>query len=416
MIESQTKLPIAEPSSQPSGARGNPVTPGDPAAAELQTADGIEGARQSSHLVQTATRVFRRLLAIFTVLIRSARSEAEPGRLLNRYALHLVVLLLALAVVIVSQVRIPSIDFILPAPVSYAEEEEEPVVGVLTTTLDNRPIVHDSAMLFYLPVPHTTIPERYTTEIVTYTVQPNDTVWGIAQAYGIEVETIMWANAEVEKYPDLLGVGQILTILPVNGVYYTVKAGDTVDKLAKTYKTTKEKIVGLELNGLVEPYTLATGQKLVLVDGQKPLPKPKAPLDFGPLQYVGTAPKGSATGSGQFMWPTRGYWSRGLSRYHKGADIANSIGTPIYAADSGYVMMAGRDTYGYGLQIVINHGNGFHTRYAHLSKILVKAGQSVKRGDKIALMGNTGRSTGPHLHFEIIKNGVCINPLSYLPR
>jgi murein DD-endopeptidase MepM/ murein hydrolase activator NlpD len=115
------------------------------------------------------------------------------------------------------------------------------------------------------------------------------------------------------------------------------------------------------------------------------------------------------------MWPTRGYWSRGVSRYHKGADIANSIGTPIYAADAGYVMLAGRDTAGYGLQIVINHGNGFITRYAHLSKILVKAGQSVKRGEKIALMGNTGRSTGPHLHFEIIRNGAIVNPAAYLP-
>jgi len=189
-----------------------------------------------------------------------------------------------------------------------------------------------------------------------------------------------------------------------------------VDKLATTYKTTKEKIVGFELNFLVEPYTLTAGQKLVLPDGKKPLPKPKAPLDFGPMQYVGTAPKGAATGSGKFMWPTRGYWSRGLSRYHKGCDIANSIGTPIVAADSGYVMLAGRDTAGYGLQIVINHGNGFITRYAHLSKILVKAGQSVERGQKIALMGNTGRSTGPHLHFEIIRNGVCVNPAAYLPR
>jgi murein DD-endopeptidase MepM/ murein hydrolase activator NlpD len=78
-------------------------------------------------------------------------------------------------------------------------------------------------------------------------------------------------------------------------------------------------------------------------------------------------------------------------------------------------MLAGTDTWGYGQQIVIDHGNGFKTRYAHLSKILVKAGQSVKRGEKIGLVGSTGRSTGPHLHFEIIKGGVRVDPTLYLP-
>jgi murein DD-endopeptidase MepM/ murein hydrolase activator NlpD len=326
-----------------------------------------------------------------------------------------VVILLSLGLIVFSQVRIPSISFFVPAPASYAGEDLESA-DVAVAYVGPRPIIRESASLVYAPVPHTTIPDRHANEIITYTVRPNDTVWGIAQAFGIEVETIMWANPEVESEPDLLSVGQVLTILPVNGVYYTVKAGDTVDKLAKTYKTTKEKIVGLALNGLADPYTLVAGQKVVLPDGQKPLPKPKAPLDFGKMTFVGTPPKGAAKGTGKFMWPTRGYWSRGVSRYHKGVDIANSIGTPIYAADAGYVMLAGRDTAGYGLQVVINHGNGFHSRYAHLSKILVKAGQSVKRGEKIALMGNTGRSTGPHLHFEVIKNGVIVNPLSYLPR
>jgi murein DD-endopeptidase MepM/ murein hydrolase activator NlpD len=107
---------------------------------------------------------------------------------------------------------------------------------------------------------------------------------------------------------------------------------------------------------------------------------------------------------------TQRFWSG-----HSGIDIANRTGTPIYAADGGYVVAAGRDTWGYGNQVVIDHGNGFKTRYAHLDKILVKAGQSVKKNDKIATMGSTGRSTGPHLHFEVIKNGVFRNPQPYLP-
>jgi LysM repeat protein len=125
-------------------------------------------------------------------------------------------------------------------------------------------------------------------EIITYTVKPNDTIWGIAQAFEIEVETIMWANPEVERDPDLLSVGQILTVLPVNGVYYTVKSGDTVEKLAKTFKSTPEKITGFELNGLSAPYKLATGQKLVIPDGKKPLPQPR-PIYY-PLQVVGNPP------------------------------------------------------------------------------------------------------------------------------
>jgi murein DD-endopeptidase MepM/ murein hydrolase activator NlpD len=88
---------------------------------------------------------------------------------------------------------------------------------------------------------------------------------------------------------------------------------------------------------------------------------------------------------------------------------------PILAADAGYVVMAGRDTWGYGNQVVIDHGNGYWTRYAHLDRILVTAGEIVKKNQKIGTMGNTGRSTGPHLHFEVILNRTQRNPMSYLP-
>jgi murein DD-endopeptidase MepM/ murein hydrolase activator NlpD len=277
-----------------------------------------------------------------------------------------------------------------------------------------RPI-RNTTLLFQAPVPHTIVPERERIGIITYTVQANDTLWSIGQAFNLQVETLMWANPEVEADPDLLSVGQRLDILPVDGIYYTVKAGDTVEKLAKTYKTTADKITGLEFNRLSPPHTLTAGQKIILVDGTKPVPPKPRPIYY-PLQIVGTPPKGAPVGSGRFMWPVVGYWSRGFSSYHLGVDIANSIGKPVYAADDGYVMLAGQDTWGYGLQVIIDHGNGYRTRYAHLSKILVKGGQTVKRGEKIGLVGSTGRSTGPHLHFEIIKNGVRVDPTLYLPR
>jgi murein DD-endopeptidase MepM/ murein hydrolase activator NlpD len=340
-----------------------------------------------------------------------ANGEASPP--INRYALHLVVILMAFGVVTVSRVTLPEINIQLPVVASASESESQ-----ITTTVSSRGSyrpIRNTTLLFQAPVPHTIVPERERIGVITYTVQPNDTLYGISEAFELQVETLMWANPEVEADPDLLSVGQLLNILPVNGIYYTVKSGDTVEKLAKTYKTTTKKIAGLELNQLAPPYTLTVGQKIILVDGAKPAPPKPRPIYY-PLQVVGTPPKGALVGTGRFMWPVVGYWERGFTWYHYGVDIANNTGTPVYAADDGYVMLAGTDTWGYGLQIVINHGNGYRTRYAHLSKILVKGGQIVKRGEKIGLVGSTGHSTGPHLHFEIIKNGAAVDPTLFLPR
>jgi murein DD-endopeptidase MepM/ murein hydrolase activator NlpD len=346
-------------------------------------------------------------------LSRWLGANGEAGPQANRYALHLVVILMALGIVTVSRVRLPDISLLLPAPAAALESDSQ-TTAPLSSRGSYRPI-RNTTLLFQAPVPHTIIPERERTGVITYTVQPNDTLYGISEAFGLQVETLMWANPEVEQDPDLLGVGQLLNILPVDGIYYTVKAKDTIEALAKTYKTTADKITGFEFNQLSPPYTLTVGQKLILVGGTKPLPPKPRPIYY-PLQIVGTPPKGAPVGSGRFMWPVRGYWSRGFTYYHLGVDIANNTGTPVYAADDGYVMLAGLDTWGYGLQIVLNHGNGYKTRYAHLSKILVKGGQIVKRGEKIGLVGSTGRSTGPHLHFEVIKNDVRVDPVLYLPR
>lgn len=135
----------------------------------------------------------------------------------------------------------------------------------------------------------------------------------------------------------------------------------------------------------------------IVVQGTKALPK-----------YVAT---------GAFMTPTRGRFTSGFGRrwgrMHKGIDLAGSYGTPIKAADSGKVVFAGW-YYGLGKMVKINHGNGFETVYGHLSSINVKVGQKVLKGEKLGGMGSTGRSTGVHLHFEVIKNGVHQNPMKYL--
>jgi LysM repeat protein len=348
--------------------------------------------------------------AYFEQFIDLFRAGIGDGLLLSRFALHLVVVFLAVGVVAISQVTLPEVDILLPTPTPAPNLGMHTVTKPPTSRGENRS-VNNNTILFQAPVPHTTIAERNRMAIITYTVQPNDNVWSIAQGFGLEAQTILWANPQVEKSPDLLSVGQVLTILPVDGIYYTVQSGDTVGKIAKKYQTTAEEIVAFELNSLEEPYSLTPGQMLVLPGGRKKIVVP----NYYPMTRVGSAPAGAAKGSGRFAWPARGLLSQRFWSGHQAIDIASRTGVPILAADGGYVVAAGRDTWGYGNQVVIDHGNGYMTRYAHMQKIYVKAGQSVKKQQQIGTMGSTGRSTGPHLHFEVIQGGVRRNPLGFLP-
>jgi murein DD-endopeptidase MepM/ murein hydrolase activator NlpD len=358
-------------------------------------------------------------------------SYIGDGSLLNRFALHLVVVLLALGVVTITQVTVPQVDFFLPTPTPApglgvrsaidnassrgADRTTDLATGTTAELVTNRGVNRlTTASASFAPalVPHTTFAERERTGIITYTVQSGDNIWSIATGLGLDPQTVLWANPKVESSPDLLSVGQKLIVPPVDGVWYTVAKGDTVESLAKKYKTTVEKIIGFAGNELEEPYTLTAGQQLMLVDGRKQI---VVPVNRYPMTMVGTAPKGALTGSGRFAWPASGMFSQGFWAGHSGIDIASRTGVPITAADAGYVRLAGRDTWGYGIQIVIDHGNGYMTRYAHLNSLNVKAGDSVKKGQVIGTMGSTGRSTGPHLHFEVLLNGVPRNPLGFLP-
>lgn len=163
---------------------------------------------------------------------------------------------------------------------------------------------------------------------------------------------------------------------------------------------------------------------VTLIRAQPALPEPKPePRDDGGSTTAAPAPVGGASVAGPvsakgFQWPltgtlTSGYGQRG-GRLHAGQDIACPIGTPVAAAQGGTVLFAGQAS-GYGTAIYLQHAGGVVTRYGHLSKLLVRRGQAVSRGDRIALSGNTGRSTGPHMHFEVRVGGSAVNPLGYLP-
>lgn len=254
------------------------------------------------------------------------------------------------------------------------------------------------------------IPHFTRTDIMTYTVRTGDTVYGIAERFGISPNTIMWSNDKLEDNPDLLSIGQQLVILPVSGVYHTVAKGDTLEKLAEKYKVDVSAITGFELNRVSTDEGLWVGQKLVIPGGRKPyIPRVVT------ATYTAPIPSDAAKGTGAFGWPVSGRLTQKYWQQHRGLDIGAPKGSPVYAADAGFVVYAGWSDVGYGYMVLIDHGNGFRTLYAHLGWFYVEKGHSVAKGEKLGLVGSTGRATGPHLHFEITLNGVKRNPLGFLP-
>jgi LysM repeat protein len=244
-------------------------------------------------------------------------------------------------------------------------------------------------------------------ETIKYIVRSGDTVGELAMRFQITIDTILNENKITARQP--LQPGQVLTILPTSGLSHKVKKGDTLAKLAATYKVDAQKIS--DFNQLSDN-ALPVGQTLIIPDGRVPyVPvaiKPPTQTTTGKPSAIKTLDRG-------MLWPTA---SRRITQYykwrHSALDIGLPIGNPIYASDDGVVETSGWNSGGYGYMILINHGNGIKTRYAHSSKLYVKAGERVSKGEVIALTGNTGRSTGPHLHFEIIVGGVKVNPLYYV--
>ena len=272
------------------------------------------------------------------------------------------------------------------------------------------PLDSEGDVLVRAAVPHTIIPERPRDEITRYVVQSGDTIFGIAAQFGLAPETIMWANGRLEDNPDLLRVGQELVILPIDGVYHQVGADDTIEKIAVAFKVEPAAIINYPLNNLnADNPQITTSQWLIVPGGVKPY------VPRTVIAYSGPIPEDASKGTGVFGWPTAGQITQGYWDRHRAIDIGAWKGAPALAADSGYVVAAGWDDSGYGRKVVIDHGNGFQTLYAHLQVYYVEVGDSVAKGQQIGEVGSTGNSTGPHLHFEIHQNGVQRNPFGFLP-
>jgi murein DD-endopeptidase MepM/ murein hydrolase activator NlpD len=332
-----------------------------------------------------------------SVLSLSKDSELFPWR----YASHMAVVLLIGLAILAGQWEIPEAKLPAVRPDHW--------LTISWSRGGGAPRWVDNGSLIKAPVPHTTIPERPRLEVITYTVQTGDSVFGIAEHFGISPQTIMWSNGRLEDNPDLLGVGQELVILPTSGVYHIVEEGDTVEGIAQKYKVEVSAITDYEVNGLKEPYEVTAGMALVVPGGEKPyIPK-------FVHRYTGPIPEDASKGTGNFVWPASGSITQKFWSHHRAIDIGGYKGAPVVASDSGFVVYAGWDDSGYGRMLLIDHGNGWHTLYAHLDMYLVDYEQSVAQGQQIGTMGQTGNATGPHLHFEMWEGNSKRNPLLFLP-
>ena len=282
---------------------------------------------------------------------------------------------------------------------------------------------------------HTNIPSRPRQDITIYIVQEGDTVFGIAEKFGLEPQTILWGNYNILlDDPHSLRPGQELNILPVDGVYWEWLGGLAFGSWADFYGVTAADIIDYPGNH-IDPNTIGSydnanikvGTWLIIPNGKREFVSWSAPLGVtrenpASARVLGAGAcdpvSGGAVGYGTYVYPTNKHYLSGFDfspeTNHNGLDFAGNEGEGVYATDAGVVVYSGWNEYGYGNVIMIDHGNGFQSLYAHLSALNVGCGQSVGQGDVIGAVGSTGRSSGSHLHFELMA-GTKVNPWSYLP-
>lgn len=338
-----------------------------------------------------------------------------------RLAGHLSVLMIAAVVLILSQITIPEWELSLePTPAAdlttlAAGALQGGSQSIRVADLDGDSLKPNIVLNLVDKKPIIAAQEAAarTEEVLYYGVKAGDTVLGIAQKYGLQPETLMWSNSFIEQNPDRLSIGDQLRILPVDGVLHVVKRGDTLSGIADEYDADMQAIVDYTANSIASlGDALPIGKEIVVPGGVKPFVAPAVGVSSA---YSVARPPGALAGSGNFSWPTAGYISQGYWGGHPAVDIAGWLGAPVTAADAGYVVLAGGGwNSGYGNYVIVDHGNGFTTLYAHLNSVFVKPGETVSRGQQVGTMGNTGNSTGPHLHFEIRYGGVPYNPAGYL--
>lgn len=231
--------------------------------------------------------------------------------------------------------------------------------------------------------------------ISTYIVRKGDNLQTIAKMFDVSVNTIIWSN---DIRGSLIREGQTLVILPISGVEHTVVKGDTIQSIAKKYKADPYDISSY--NNISPDQKLAIGDVIIIPDGEiaSPVQTRSTVVGVNPLHGAG-----GPNMDGYYIRPIAGgVKTQGLHGYNA-VDLATYQGAPIYAAAGGQVIVASKGGWngGYGEYIVISHPNGTQTLYGHVSRVDVYAGEQVIKGQIIGLVGTTGKSTGPHVHFEV---------------
>ncbi len=293
-------------------------------------------------------------------------------------------------------------------------EEDGGDTAVLSDTTD-LPILSDSS-LSPDPNPYTFQPAAPAHDFQIYRVKRGDTPGAIAQNFGIAPETLLGGNPFLSQVSNALQTDTELIILPIDGLLHTVKPGDSLEELSTQYSVPVEDIVAYEPNNLTFPYRLQPETKIVVPGAVREVFswKPPTIADVN-SSYEGRGVQPVIVGTGSFVWPitsrnfTQRFWYG-----HPAIDVAAAEGSTIVAADTGTVTYAGWNNTGYGNLVVVNHGNGYETFYAHMSNINVTRGQIVYKGNVLGGVGNTGNSSGPHIHFEVRINANRDNPCWYI--
>lgn len=230
--------------------------------------------------------------------------------------------------------------------------------------------------------------------ISVYVVHQGDNVEMVAQMFNVSPNTIRWAN-DIKK-GEVIKAGDRLVILPITGIKHTIAKGETLAGLAKKYKSNAEEIANY--NNIDISKDLVVGNNIIIPDGEEgtvvQTPKKIAKKVSQPAK---------SAGSGYYLWPVAGGRKTQGLHGHNAIDIGAPVGTPVYAAAAGRVILARSSGWngGYGNYIIVSHANGTQTLYSHCTKVFVSVGETVERGEQIGTIGVTGRVTGPHLHFEV---------------
>ncbi|MDG1990005.1 MAG: M23 family metallopeptidase [Dehalococcoidia bacterium] len=244
-----------------------------------------------------------------------------------------------------------------------------------------------------------------------YKVQSGDSINGIANKFNIDSKYIFWNNIHLTSKSDIINIGDMIRVPTVEGVLHDVRFGETLSEISYKYNAEAEDIIDFPSNNIYDANFIEENVTILIVGGTQA----KAATDLSSINNNVLEKESSAAG---FVWPADGPITSVMTWWHPtGIDIGALYDAPVVATNNGTVIFAGGDPCcSYGLYVDIRHPGGFVSRVAHLNKIWVTAGQQVQRGEIVGLNGSTGRSSGPHVHFEIRRNGLLQNPLNYIPR